>query len=241
LLPIERLEASRWIPPWLRHQHESRYAWAGVYCRSGRVLDCASANAYGARQLLAAGASHVVALDIAFEAAAAARALYAEPRLTVGIADAMVLPFGSGAFDVFVSFETVEHVADDIAYVREARRVVKGGGAFICSTPNRRLTNPGTAIDRRPFNPFHIREYTLPELTRLLSNAFDRIEWFGQSFFAPVYASALNAIGSRAPMLAVRGHQMRKVMGAPFEGRQHHWPAPLRRSGEPEVLIAVCR
>jgi SAM-dependent methyltransferase len=242
LSPIERLESGRWIPPWIRYQHEARYAWAAQqFCRSGVVLDCASASAYGAVALLAGGAGQVVAVDIAVEAFASEGASYRRPRLGMTTADATQLPFADETFDVFISFETIEHVDDDAAYVREARRVVKRGGVFVCSTPNRRMTNPGTTIADHPFNPFHVREYTAGELGRAVAREFDRVEWFGQTFFAPAYARAINAIGDRVRGAAVRLHQLRKVAGAAFDRRRRHQPVPLTGSAEPEVLIVVCR
>jgi hypothetical protein len=41
-------------------------------------------------------------------------------------------------------------------------------------------------------------------------------------------------------MLAVRLHQMRKVLGWPFEKLARHRPLPLTGPDEFEVLIAVC-
>jgi len=239
--PRERMAAAQWVPPWLRHQHEARYAWAAERCAGLRVLDCASGNAYGARALLQAGAGRVVALDMAAEAVIEAKAMHAAPRLGIGLADATRLPFADRAFDLYVSFETVEHVADDAGYVREARRVVAPGGTFVCSTPNRALTNPGISIGDKPFNPFHLREYTRGEIEALLRPAFAEIEWLGQSIFATLYAKLLHAAGRRRPALAVRAHQLRKLAGAPFDTRRKHWPQPYPSSGEPEVLIAVCR
>jgi len=239
--PRERIERAHWIPPWLRHQHEARYAWAAARAAGVSVLDCASGNAYGSRTLVDAGAARVCALDLSIEAIHEAQLLHGAPRLGLALADGARIPAADGAFDLFVSFETVEHVADDAAYVAEARRVVRRGGTFLCSTPNRRLTNPGTAIGDKPFNPFHLREYTLPELRRLLGTAFETIEWLGQSIFAGAYARALNALGRRVPSAAVRLHQLRKLAGAAFDSRRRHWPQPLPPHGEVEVLIAVCR
>lgn len=205
------------------------------------MLDCASGTAYGARELLAAGARSVAGADLAIDAILTARALYRQPHLGILVGDSTRLPFPDGAFDVYVSFETIEHVDDDLAFVAEARRVVREGGVFLCSTPNRRLTNPGTTIAEHPFNPFHVREYRHDELARVLGSAFERIEWLGQTFFASAYTRILHALGARARPLAVRAHQVRKLAGAPFDTRTRHWPRPLTPPSEPEVLIAVCR
>jgi SAM-dependent methyltransferase len=50
-------------------------------------------------------------------------------------ADAMRLPFRTGSFDAVVALDLVEHLSDDIAAVREFRRVLKPGGRFIATVP----------------------------------------------------------------------------------------------------------
>lgn len=233
----ERVSARHWMPPWLRHQHVARYEWASQYCRGSSVLDAACANGYGSRMLVDRGAASVAGLDI--DAGTLAEGSAKRGSRLCG--DVTRLPVKTAAVDVFVSFETVEHVSDDAAFVREARRVTRSGGTFICSTPNRAMTNPGTSIATAPFNRFHLREYTVRELSVLLRDGFDSIEWYGQSFFAASYRSVLHAVGSRAHMAAVRMHQMRKLAGAIVDDASKHWPAPLDGVREPEVLIAVCR
>lgn len=239
MLVKERLSSGQWVPPWLRHQHETRYEWASRQISGGRVLDAACGNGYGAEVLLAAG-PEVVAADVAVEALAEARSL-GRDRIRLTGASLLALPFPADTFDVVVSLETIEHVDDDRAYVAEVRRVLRADGVLICSTPNRRVLNPGRALTDRPFNRFHVREYAVAELESLLRAAFSSVTLYGQSPFANGYVSALNRIGSQWPMLAVRLHQLRKVLGIPMERRSRHVPRPLPfGSAEPEVLIAVC-
>ena len=52
-------------------------------------------------------------------------------------ASAECLPYRESSFDVVFSHEVLEHVQDDVAAVREAHRVLKGGGHLVVFVPNR--------------------------------------------------------------------------------------------------------
>lgn len=71
-------------------------------------------------------------------------------------------------FDFVVSFQVIEHIKKDTEYVKEIHRVLKEGGKFIVTTPNKKMS-----LTR---NPWHIREYTVAELTTLLGNSFSKVE-----------------------------------------------------------------
>lgn len=240
MLVKERLSIGDWVPPWLQYQHEARYEWASRYVRGAAVLDAACGIGYGSRQLLNGGAARVAGLDIAFEALQQARTA-SDGMRAFACGSATTLPFPTATFDLFVSLETIEHIEDDAAYVSEAARVLKPGATLICSTPNREVLNPGRSLQDRPFNPFHVREYSMNELRSVLGRHFKHIEFFGQTGYSQGYVHALQSIGRRIPLLAVRLHQLRKLIGAPMEKRSRHQPVPLPIDGRaPEVLIAVC-
>jgi 2-polyprenyl-3-methyl-5-hydroxy-6-metoxy-1,4-benzoquinol methylase len=237
MLVRERLASQSWVPPWLRHQHLARYDWARAFCAGKRVLDAACGNGYGSRILRQD--ARAIGADLAAEAIVDGLSLLSEAPLL--LADTTLLPFAKGQFDVFVSFETIEHVADDAGYVAEARRVVAPDGIFLCSTPNRRLVNAGKTIDDRPFNAFHVREYDSGELQRLLEGSFSSVTMLGQTMYAGVYARALAAIGRVWPLASVRLHQVRKLALMPMESRGKHEPVSVPTGCEPEVLLAICQ
>jgi SAM-dependent methyltransferase len=240
MLVKERLSAGQWVPPWLHHQHQARYQWACGWAKGATVLDAACGIGYGSRQLLEGGAVRVIGMDISLDALREALGA-SDGMRTFACGSATSLPFRDAAFDLFVSLETIEHIADDSAYLAEAARVLKRNGTFVCSTPNRELLNPGRSLRDRPFNPFHVREYTAGELAAILGRYFNHIAFFGQTPFPRWYAGMLHRVGKRVPMAAVRLHQIRKVLGLPAERRSRHLPVrlPLHHR-EPEVLIAVC-
>jgi len=74
-------------------------------------------------------------------------------------------------FDFVVSFQVIEHIEDDHAFVAEIHRVLKPGGKFIVTTPNIKMS-----LTR---NPWHVREYTVGELDALLREKFAEVEKLG--------------------------------------------------------------
>jgi len=79
-------------------------------------------------------------------------------------ADCENLPFDDNHFDAVVSFETIEHVDGD-RYLSEMHRVISQGGSFI-------LSSPQNAIGHIPVNPWHVVEYTLENLKKMVSKYF---------------------------------------------------------------------
>lgn len=80
------------------------------------------------------------------------------------------LPFADESFDYVVSFQVIEHIKCDREFVREVHRVLKKGGKFIVSTPNRPMS-----LTR---NPWHVREYNAEQFGALLST-FTEVEALG--------------------------------------------------------------
>lgn len=77
-------------------------------------------------------------------------------------------PFADNSFDVVVTFQVIEHIKDDVAFLKEIYRVLKPGGMAMITTPNRPMS-----LSR---NPWHIREYTGKELGDLAKKIFPRVE-----------------------------------------------------------------
>lgn len=81
------------------------------------------------------------------------------------------LPFRDASFDWVISFQVIEHIRDDRAFVAEIHRVLRPGGRFLVTTPNAPMS-----LTR---NPWHVREYTPEELRRLLLGPFSEVEALG--------------------------------------------------------------
>ena len=81
------------------------------------------------------------------------------------------LAFANHSFDSVVSFQVIEHIENDLEFVREVSRVLRPGGRFIVSTPNAPMS-----LTR---NPWHVREYNADELRNILECHFSKVEAFG--------------------------------------------------------------
>ncbi|MBQ5635135.1 MAG: class I SAM-dependent methyltransferase, partial [Alistipes sp.] len=81
------------------------------------------------------------------------------------------IQFEGNRFDYVLSFQVIEHIEQDMEFVREVARVLRPGGKFIVTTPNAPMS-----LTR---NPWHVREYNVDELRSLLECNFSKVEAFG--------------------------------------------------------------
>jgi SAM-dependent methyltransferase len=153
---VERI-APGFFSPAFEREHLARYEWAARIANGKTALDVACGTGYGAK-LLKRRVETILSVDLS------------EPALRFGsreygiraiCANAHELPFTSTSLDAVVSLETVEHLARPERFVAEVHRVLRSGGLFLLSTPNRHLS-----FGR---NPYHIREFILDELESILN------------------------------------------------------------------------
>jgi SAM-dependent methyltransferase len=81
------------------------------------------------------------------------------------------LPFPDAAFDLVISFDVFEHIADSDAHLREVRRVLRTGGSYLIQTPNKWTNTVFETIRWRSFTRFreeHCALHTLGELNARL-------------------------------------------------------------------------
>ncbi len=168
---------------WYEHWH--RYHFAAGLVTGCDVLDVACGEGYGSA-LLARTAHRVTGADIAQAAVDHARARYAAiGNLEFRQADCAALPFPDACFDAVVSFETIEHVPAQEAFLDEVRRVLRPGGLFVLSCPNKLEYTDKRGVT----NEFHLRELYRDDLATLLGPRFPHIAWYGQrpSFYSIVW------------------------------------------------------
>lgn len=141
--------------------HVARYALLRPICAGRRILDIACGEGYGSALLARWGAREVVGADISTEAIEAAQLHFSHPevRFLQGDAEqAATLLRDEPPFDLVVSFETVEHVADPTALLTGLRRLCAPGGTIVLSCPNDPAALPPDAV-----NPYHLRTYTFEQ------------------------------------------------------------------------------
>ena len=157
----------------------ARYDFAAEYIKEKVVLDVACGAGYGSRFLLDRGAKKVVGGDNLAEALAAAQKFYGRKGVQFFMVNATRLPFADNSFDVVVSMETIEHLELQEDFLAECRRVLKEGGVFICSTPNRMMS-----IDEaRKHNCYHVHELTADEFRELTARYFNDIKLYGMDYW----------------------------------------------------------
>jgi GT2 family glycosyltransferase/SAM-dependent methyltransferase len=164
----------------IRLEHVHRYAWAAPLCAGRDVLDIACGEGYGAA-MLAECARRVVGVDIAAEVVGHAKRSYRRVRnLRFLAGSATDIPCPDATFDVVVSFETIEHLAEQARMLAEIRRVLRPSGFLVLSSPNRPVYD-GTRDQR---NEFHVKELDFDELDALLRGVFEKVRYVKQRLVA---------------------------------------------------------
>jgi 2-polyprenyl-3-methyl-5-hydroxy-6-metoxy-1,4-benzoquinol methylase len=183
---------------WSEHWH--RYHFVLPLIAGKAVLDVASGEGYGSA-LMATRALSVAGIDISPDAVAHAGAMYAKQRnLTFAEGSCAKLPFANASFDAVVSFETIEHIAEQDDFLDEIKRVLKPAGLLVLSSPNR-----AEYSDARGFsNEFHVKELYRPELADLLGKRFRHLQWYSQrnAFVSTITPEGLDTSGLTTPVAA---------------------------------------
>jgi len=167
---------------WIEHWH--RYHFASRFVAGKRVLDLACGEGYGSA-LLARRAARVLGVDVAQPAIDHARREYAKlANAEFKVGSCTAIPAPDASIDVAISFETLEHIAEQEQFMAELARVLAPGGVLVISCPNK-----AEYTDKRGTkNEFHVKELYRAELDALVRKRFPHITWYGQkpSFFSVI-------------------------------------------------------
>lgn len=155
----------------LRHLFAYQYTLNNLLKKTDRVLEIGFGDGYGAN-LLAQGAAQLIAIDNNEKTVSHAKNKYKRENLEFLLNKTILLPFPDAYFDKVVSFHVIEHIQEDTTVVAEVYRVLKNGGKFIVSTPNKIYR---VKEGYKPWYKFHVREYTPNEFKNLLCTSFNAI------------------------------------------------------------------
>lgn len=168
-------------------EHWQRYRFAAPLATGCRVGDIACGSGYGSRFLLDSGASSVTGVDLSPDAVAYASQTYGTEQLQFAVGNAEDLQgIPDQSFDLVTSFETIEHLQNVGAYLKEIHRVLRPGGRYIVSTPERSF-DVFYPITRRPRNQFHVFEYSRKQFEEAVGRHFEITDRLGQTFVSPLW------------------------------------------------------
>jgi SAM-dependent methyltransferase len=200
-------------------RHLAAYRFAAARAAGARVLDAGCGEGYGAA-LLAEAAAHVLGVDRAEAIAVAARRRH--PRLEFRAFDLARLDALEERFDLVVSFQVIEHLPEPEAFLAALAARTAPGGTLVVTTPNR--------LASVSENPYHLREWTAPELAALAAPLLPGVEVLG------VHGSARVLALERA-----RGEQVRRLLRWDPLGLRRLLPEAVVRRVFPRLARLVRR
>jgi len=159
-------------------EHLARYYFAAPYA-TGRVLDIACGVGYGSHMTAKERkreVTEIVAVDNDADALRYAAKEYHHQKIVYAQGDAMdeSLPERLGEFDTILSFETIEHVADDRFFLAQLLRMLRPGGTLVLSSPFGRGRGEPTS------EPFHTHQLTPDQFRGLFEGLPGIVDYFYQ-------------------------------------------------------------
>jgi ubiquinone/menaquinone biosynthesis C-methylase UbiE len=163
------------------------------YAGKGRFLEVGCGHGFMLGHIAASGHfARCLGADISLPSLSEARARVGDTSLAQ--ADGEFLPFRSEAFDAVCLTEVIEHVPDQVAVLREARRMLAPGGVLVVTAPNERLIDAlktvvyGLKLDRvlfwhyrpseRMAEEWHLHAMDRSALGRIISGAgLNPVKW----------------------------------------------------------------
>src|SRR6266581_4798775 len=152
--------------------------------RHPRILDVGCGTGANLEMLSEFGVAEGV--DVSPEALSFCKARGLE-NVKLGAAEA--LPYDDNSFDLVTGLDVVEHLDDDLAGLKEMRRVLRRGGRAVLFVPAFMFL---WGVQDDISN--HRRRYTLPELKQKLRDAgleVERASYANITFFVPILVGRL--------------------------------------------------
>jgi SAM-dependent methyltransferase len=188
---------------------------AGLVEPGMRVLDIGFGEGYGSAILRDAGAEYE-GIEVDPEVVAHARARYGPAFETY---DGTRIDKPDESFGLVLAFQVIAYLDDPRPWLREVRRVLSPSGTALITTPNRvyRLYE-----GQRPWNRYHVREYSADEFETVVRAVFPQVEVYGIAAEDPIDS-----------VVRARAHRARRLARLDPLGLRYRLPeslnAPLRR------------
>jgi SAM-dependent methyltransferase len=178
-----RVEQSHW---WYTGRRKILSSFVEDICsrvtdRRPHILDVGCGT--GANLLMLSQYGDAEGVDVSEDALAFCRERGLE---NVKLGAAEELPYDDGTFDLVTALDVVEHLDDDLAGLREMRRVLRPGGRVLLFVPTFMFL---WGLQDDVSN--HRRRYRMPELGRVLEQAgfeIERATYANIMFFMPILA-----------------------------------------------------
>lgn len=154
--------------------HLVTYDYVRDMVQGREVLDFGCGSGYGTARI-AKDCKRIIGIDISVDVVDYARSKFQADNLhftAITPVEQQPLPFADQSFDVVLSFQVIEHVPDVGRYLSEIGRVLRPGGIFVVATPDR---SSRLLPLQKPWNMFHLHEYSDAELKDALSACFARV------------------------------------------------------------------
>jgi len=144
-----------------------RYDFANLFNNNGLVLDLGCGSGYGAA-ILAKKAWGVHGIDKTADAISFAKRYYDKGNVEWFVEDFPPICKKEKTYDLVVCHEVIEHIQDDIALLKDIKRVMNDKGMFVGTTPIKK-EHEGPA-------KWHMREYGMKEYKLLLKRVFSQVD-----------------------------------------------------------------
>jgi SAM-dependent methyltransferase len=131
---------------------------------SGKVIELGSGMGHGTALLVPYSQEYIAIDKYAFESEELSQK-YNFKFIQMNMPPLRGIPDSS--CDFVVTFQVIEHIEDDVTFLKEIARILKPGGKLILTTPNIKMS-----LTR---NPWHVREYNTAEMNEILTPFFSKI------------------------------------------------------------------
>jgi len=153
------------------------YVFVQGLVKGQSVLDIGSGFGHGAALMDANGAKQVITFDLDKIKIRKVHGIYSNSvNINLFVMDAQRIGLKDHSIQMITCFEVIEHVPEPNLLLSEIQRILRGDGILFLTTPNKKIR---LLPFQRPWNPEHLREYSLRTLQDILRKHFPTLRVLG--------------------------------------------------------------